>query len=112
MIKVNGGVLYQWDIDRTLAITKVEFDEVHFENAVMSEAIKTTPISAEAVAIPNELLQMSIDIVVYVMKDSKVAERELLNVEARAKPADYVTINTADIERIIDESGVLEYDIA
>ena len=90
MIKVNDGVLYQWDTNRTLTIKDLDFDEVHFENAVIDKAIKTTPQDENAVVIPNELLQSPIDIFVYAVKNGKVIGFKNFTVVARKKPADYI----------------------
>ena len=106
MIKIkNGDTLHQWDIDRELEIAGIEYDELHWSNVVTTEALKTT-----APFVPNELLQVAIPVTVYASKNDKVVETAIFEVEDRAKPADYVLVTTGELESIIDESGVLEYD--
>lgn len=106
MIKIkNSDTLHQWEIDRELEITGIEYDELHFSNAISAEALKTT-----APFIPNELLQVAIPVIVHASKNEKVIETAIFEVEERAKPADYVLITTGELESIIDESGVLDYE--
>ena len=82
-VKLNGGGLFQWDVERSVSIENVDFDEVHFCNAVTTPAIVTKP-TTETAYIPDELLQMPCAVTVYAVKNDSVIESASFSVEARA----------------------------
>lgn len=101
MIKLNGGGLFQWDIDREITVTDIEFDELHFDNVFLSKALVTKPANSSGGVIPNVLLQFATPITVYAVKNEKVLEAATFEVTAKAKPEDYFVFDENDYSGII-----------
>lgn len=101
MIKLNGGGLFQWEIDREITVTDVDFDELHFDNVFLSKALVTKPANSSGGVIPNVLLQFASPVTVYAVKDGKVLEATTFEVTAKAKPEDYFIFDENDYSGII-----------
>ena len=111
--------LYQWDINRDLAISGLNLSvapEIHFANDNMEKAIvrqSTIENGSIKVRIPNSLLQAPLAIKVYigVYEDDtfKVIESIEIPVIPKARPLDY-TIEDSDEE--IYSFNRLEYLIS
>lgn len=100
MLKIYGNKesLWQWDTNQKLIVNAL-CDEVHFSNAISVEALVCYVYDLDGlrlVNIPNILLQEDFDINVYVYDvEGKCTEgRELIKVNKRSKPADYVYTET------------------
>lgn len=91
--------LYQWDIDRELAVTGLKLSvvpEVHFANAIMDRAIvrqATLSSGVVRVKIPNSLLQQPLPICahigIYDGDTFKTIEKVAIPVIPRTRPSDY-----------------------
>lgn len=106
MFKISDGrdKLYQWDIDDALSLVgdkAAEVSEVHFCHKYTQQPL-TVAVDhtgeVPIVQVPNILLQKSNSIIVYAYCRGEDAEYtrcdELIKVEPRPKPADYVYTET------------------
>jgi hypothetical protein len=92
-MKYGRDKFYQWDLNQYLVVDDKEIKQLHFTNAVITEALITEVIDGVA-AVPNILLQTDWDISVYGTCGECVRDMARFKVEARAKPADYVYTET------------------
>lgn len=98
MLTLNDGrnELWQWDTGRT-ATVDVECDIVHFSNLNFGNAL-AVQVKNNEVQIPNQLLKTGVDIYAWAfVEDADGAytkEEQVLKVNKRAKPDDYVYTET------------------
>ena len=89
MIRVIGTALYQWDTGRSVSITDIEADKVHFANKGDSKAV-IMDISNSQAKIPDYLLQTGKQLCVYVVKNGSTVETKTFSVSLRERPENYV----------------------
>lgn len=98
MLTLNDGreELYQWDTGRT-ATVDIECDIVHFSCLEYGKA-PAVEVKSGVVEIPNELLMLGADIKAwaFVVDDDGgyTKEEQVLTVNKRPKPSDYVYTET------------------
>lgn len=107
--------LWQYDREQTLKIEGLELVEgtqVHFANCKSQTAIVKAVTDGELVEIPEELLMQPYNITAWLYGDNETLKTIVLPLKKRTKPDDYVSANESmgEIERLIDLSGVIEYD--
>lgn len=95
MIYIQNGRdrFYQWDLNQHLVVENESIKQLHFTNALITEALITEVIDGVA-AVPNILLQTDWDIVVYGTCGECVRDTAKFKVEPRIKPSDYVYTET------------------
>lgn len=119
--------IYQWDSNVKLLLDEsaMDIDEAHFSTKFSREMLPVKVVRSEGeayVTIPNILLQKSYDIIVYAYCCTSGCTKhvDIFEVEAKAKPADYVYTETellnyralADrITRIEETGGVSDEQI-
>jgi hypothetical protein len=84
---------YQWDIDRKLIVDDKTITQVHFANCLCPEAQVCQVYSLEGswvVDVPNELLTQYMDIRVWGFDGEMTRYEQVIEVEKRTKPADYI----------------------
>lgn len=125
----NKESFYQWDSNQKLIVNGTPCSEIHFSNALYSNAFICIPYEQDGlllVDVPNILLQDALDIRVYtVIEDGGTCEtcnKAVFEVIHRDKPADYVYTETEvkrydDLENRISEleensGGVSDEQIA
>ena len=95
-IKDGRESLWQWDTGRT-AMVDVECDIVHFSNLNFGNAL-AVQVKNKEVQIPNQLLKTGADIYAWAfVEDADGAytkEEQVLKVNKRANPDDYVYTET------------------
>ena len=111
---------YQWDTGQRLVINcslNPEQSTVEFVIPETNEvvAVKVYEYNGKMVCdVPDELLEKAESFKVYVSVDDEYGDKTIyertFDVKQRDKPADYVSVTTNEIEMLIDESEVLEYD--
>lgn len=106
--------LWQYDREQTLKIEGLELVEgtqVHFANCKSQTAI-VKAVTGGMVEIPEELLMQPYNITAWLYGDNETLKTIILPLQKRPKPDDYVSADESmgEIERLIDESGVIEYD--
>ena len=106
--------LWQYDREQTLKIEGLELVEgtqVHFANC-KSQTATVKAVTGGMVEIPEELLMQPYNINAWLYGDNETLKTIILPLQKRTKPDDYVSVNESmgEIEKIIDESGVIEYD--
>ena len=106
--------LWQYDQEQTLKIEGLELVEgtqVHFANCKSQTAIVKS-VTGGRVEIPEELLMQHQNITAWLYGDNETLKTIILPLQKRTKPDDYVSVNESmgAIEKLIDESGVIEYD--
>lgn len=134
MFKIYGDrpELWQWDTGQKLIVEDASINEVHFCDGINSQALVCEVYELErlrVVNIPNIILQDNCDMNVFAFvaaEDGGFTEhREILKVNKRSKPADYVYTETefksyealekqiADIRRNVDNlgGGLAEEDV-
>ena len=89
MIEIIGTELYQWDTGRSVHITGIEVDKVHFANKGDSKAVKMGVVDSQAV-IPDYLLQTGKQLCVYAVANGVTIESKTFSVKNRERPEDYV----------------------
>lgn len=114
MIYIQNGrdKFYQWDLNQHLVVENESIKQLHFTNALITEALITEVIDGVA-AVPNILLQTDWDIVVYGTCGECVRDTAKFKVEPRIKPSDYVyteteTLNYEALEKrvaALEEAG-------
>lgn len=92
MITLNGGKLYQWDVDRSVSVS-VDVDEIHFKNPYGNTALIVDVVDGTA-PIPNILLQGLANVVVWAVVDETTIGTSVFEVTPRQKPSDYVYTET------------------
>lgn len=106
--------LWQYDREQTLKIEGLELAEgtqVHFANC-KSQTATVKEVTGGMVEIPEELLMQPYNITAWLYGDFETLKTIILPLQKRPKPDDYVSADESmgAIERLIDESGVIEYD--
>lgn len=81
--------LYQWDLNRQIAVSDPDVTEVHFCNRT-DDCSLVVEVKNGIADIPNILLQETWDIRVYAYCKEYTKVEERLKVKARTRPADYV----------------------
>lgn len=99
MLKLTDGKneLYQWDVNQRLEVNNSAITQVHFANALSTEALVCHVYGNNGkryVDIPNILLQEHWDIRAFGCCVNCVRFEYVFNVVSRAKPADYVYTET------------------
>jgi hypothetical protein len=110
--------LCQYDTEQTLKIEGVKLTEgmeVHFANCKSQTAISKKLIDGTTV-IPNELLGQPHSIDAWLWGENETLKTIILPIKKRKKPDNYTSVSNSEalfeIERMIDESGVIAYDEA
>lgn len=117
-MQIYGGRTYfwQWDLDQRLVSDNLEVgDKVHFQNPKHCKALVCEAYEQDGVVfvdVPNILLQNSLPISVYRMKDDgdggyHTQEKVTFEVKQRARPDDYVYTETeifsyAELEKRVE----------
>lgn len=81
--------LWQWDLDRQIAVSDSTVNEVHFCNKTDDCSLVVKVVDGIA-NIPNILLQQPFDIRVYAYCDCYTKVEATFKVKARTQPSDYV----------------------
>ena len=89
MIEIIGTELYQWDTGRSVRITGIEVDKVHFANKGDSKAVIMDIVDSQAM-IPDYLLQTGKQLCVYAVANGVTIESKTFSVKNRERPEDYV----------------------
>lgn len=106
--------LWQYDQKQTLKIEGLELAEgtqVHFANCDSQSAI-VKEVTDNMVEIPEDLLIQPYSITAWLYAQFETLKTIILPIQPRLKPNDYISANESmtAVERLIDESGVIEYD--
>lgn len=107
MISLLGNALYQWDIDRKIKVYNEDIKKVSFSNKHHCDSCPVEVVNGEAF-IPNHLLQSSLDIEIYgIRNDGTLVYSSKLAINSKKKPDDYnieieggVEITQEQIEQI------------
>ena len=90
----DGTKLYQWDSNRQIQIIgSNNIEEVHFCHRNDKTALVVKPVIQNnfiVADIPNVLLQSSEDIVVYLYAEERTIKEQVLRVQSKNRPDDYV----------------------
>ena len=89
MIEIFGTELFQWDTGRSVKVTEIEADHVHFANKGDSKAV-IMEIADGIAKIPNYLLQTGKQLCVYAVKNGVTVESKIFYVKNRERPENYV----------------------
>ena len=89
MIEIIGTELYQWDTGRSVRITGIEVDKVHFANKGDSKAVIMDIVDSQAM-IPDYLLQTGKQLCVYAVANGVTIESKTFSVKNRERPEGYV----------------------
>lgn len=89
MIEIIGTSLNQWDTGRSVKVSAVDADRVHFANKGDSRAVIMEAVNGEA-TIPNYLLQTGKQLCVYAVKNGVTVESKVFFVQNRERPENYV----------------------
>ena len=89
--------LWQWDLDRQIAVSDSTVTEVHFCNKTDDCSLVVEVVDGIA-NIPNILLQQPFDIRVYAYCDCYTKVEATFKVKARTKPSDYVYTETETLQ--------------
>lgn len=89
--------LWQWDLDRQIAVSDSTVTEVHFCNKTNDCSLVVKVVDGIA-NIPNILLQQPFDIRVYAYCDCYTKVEATFKVKARTKPSDYVYTETETLQ--------------
>lgn len=98
MIKLIGGELWQWDLDRQIEVPE-GVAEVHFGCCLGNDAL-VVAVEDGVATIPNKLLQRSLDIKVWYSDGRRTMTEVVLDVNPRNKPADYLHVEGVSEEQI------------
>ena len=106
--------LCQYDTEQTLKIEGVKLTdgmEVHFANC-KSQTATVKRVAGGMVEIPNALLEQPHSIDAWLWGENETLKTIILPIKKRKKPDNYMSEdeNITTAERLIDESGVIEYD--
>lgn len=90
----DGTKLYQWDSNRQIQIIgSNNIEEVHFCHRNDETALVVKPVIQNnfiVADIPNVLLQSSEDIMVYLYAEERTIKEQVLRVQSKNRPDDYV----------------------
>lgn len=90
----DGTKLYQWDSNRQIQIIgSNNIEEVHFCHRNDKTALVVKPVIQNnfiVADIPNVLLQSSEDIMVYLYAEERTIKEQVLRVQSKNRPDDYV----------------------
>lgn len=89
MIEIFGTELFQWDTGRSVKVTEIEADHVHFANKGDSKAV-IMDIADSLAKIPDYLLQTGKQLCVYAVKNGVTVESKIIYVKNRERPESYV----------------------
>ena len=89
MIEILDTALNQWDIGRSVQVTEIEADHVHFANKGDSRAVIMGIVDSQA-KIPDYLLQTGKQLCVYAVKNGVTVESKIFYVKTRERPEEYV----------------------
>ncbi len=127
MFKIYGDrpELWQWDTGQKLIVEDADINEVHFHDGINSIALVCEVYELEGlrvVNIPNVVLQDNCDMKVFAFvataDGSYTEHREIIKVNRRSRPVDYVYTETelksyevlekqiADISKKVDNAGI------
>ena len=89
MIEIFGTELNQWDTGRSVKVTEIEADKVHFANKGDSKAV-IMDIADSMAKIPDYLLYTGKQLCVYAVKNGVTIESKIFYVKNRERPENYV----------------------
>ena len=89
MIEIIGTALYQWDTGRSVSVSGIDADRVHFANKGDSRAVIMDIVGSQA-KIPDYLLQTGKQLCVYAVKNGVTVECKTFVVKNRERPENYV----------------------
>lgn len=89
MIEIFGTELFQWDTGRSVKVTEIEADHVHFANKGDSKAV-IMDVADSLAKIPDYLLQTGKQLCVYAVKNGVTVESKIIYVKNRERPESYV----------------------
>ena len=89
MIEIIGTPLNQWDTGRSVQVTDIAADHVHFANKGDSKAVIMEIADSQA-KIPDYLLQTGKQVCVYAVKNGVTVESKIFYVKTRERPENYV----------------------
>ena len=89
MIEIIGTPLNQWDTGRSVQVTDITADHVHFANKGDSKAVIMELADSQA-KIPDYLLQTGKQVCVYAVKNGITVDSKIFYVKTREKPENYV----------------------
>ena len=89
MIEIIGTPLNQWDTCRSVQVTDITADHVHFANKGDSKAVIMDIADSQA-KIPDYLLQTGKQVCVYAVKNGITVDSKIFYVKTREKPENYV----------------------
>lgn len=109
MLEIIGDKqLYQWDTGRTAKVT-VECNELHFSNLKFGKALVVDVVD-RVVEIPDEILMSGEDVCAWAFvrtaENGHTKQEQILTVEKRARPSDYVYTPTEimTIEKAVEKA--------
>lgn len=89
MIEIIGTELYQWDTGRSVAVTNIDAQCVHFANQGDSEAV-IIEIENGSAKIPDYLLQTGKPVYAYVVANGVTIGLKVFSVRERERPENYI----------------------
>ena len=89
MIEIIGTPLNQWDTGRSVQVTDITADHVHFANKGDSKAVIMEIADSQA-KIPDYLLQTGKQVCVYAVKNGITVDSKIFYVKTRERPENYV----------------------
>ena len=89
MIKIIGAALNQWDTGRSVSVTNIEADHVHFANKGDTKAVIMELVDSQS-KIPDYLLTTGKQLCVYAVIDGATVESNVFSVNHRERPENYV----------------------
>ena len=89
MIEIIGPALSQWDTGRSVKVTDIEADYVHFANKGDAKAVIMELVDSQA-KIPDYLFQTGKQLCVYAVKDGVTVESKVFYIKTRERPENYV----------------------
>lgn len=89
MIEIIGTPLNQWDTGRSVQVTDITADHVHFANKGDSKAVIMELADSQA-KIPDYLLQTGKQVCVYAVKNGVTVDSKIFYVKTRERPENYV----------------------
>ena len=89
MIEIIGTALHQWDTGRSVKVTDIEVDHVHFANKGDSKAV-IMDIADSQVKVPDYLFQTGKQLCVYAVRNGITVESRVFFVTKRERPENYI----------------------
>ncbi len=89
MIEIIGTELYQWDTGRSVAVTNIDAQCVHFANQGDSKAV-IIEIENGSAKIPDYLLQTGKQLCAYAVANGVTIEKKVFSVRKRERPENYI----------------------